>query len=274
MDGQEFEIRDCLCCWYDLLGYGAPFVNSKWDLRNSLCKANYSRIVRLGMQFTSSWSAKPLGTKLAFNDGFASTLDVNPINCETFQDALVFLEGIIKDFTALNCVDQRQGFPGVRGVITLGQRFSYDYCNSSYDILTQRTTSYHPVEFQMNTAFSKAFLMEESGSRAGITGSNLYIDIEVYNYLVKAARETGCQIPQIKTEGEELMIQVFYSGGWFADLHFEHTPIPYKENPNYNNRGIETTLYRFKYFHSIIDDWAKEEAFQQARVYSMLESEG
>ena len=272
MEDQNIEIRECLCCWYDLLGYGTPFVNSKWDLHNDECRKNYSRIERLRLQFTSSWSVKPLGTKLAFNDGFASTIDINPITPETFHDALLFLEGIITDYGSLNSEDKREGFPGARGIITLGQRFSYDCCNSSYDLLSNRTTSYHPVEFQMNTAFSKAFLMEESGSRAGITGSNLYIDIEVFHYIAKAAREIGCQTPQIKTVGDELMVKIFAPGGWFADLEFECVPILYKESLEYKNRGIETMLYRFKHMHSIIDDWSKEVAYQEARPYSIMDS--
>lgn len=273
MEDENFEIRECICCWYDLLGYGSPFIRAKWNLHNSECRKNYYRIERLGLLFTGSWAVKSLGTKLALNDGCSSTIDVSPITPESFQDALLFLEGIITDYNSLNCVDQRQGFPGARGIITLGQRFSYDCSNSSYDHMTKRTTSYYPVEFQMNTAFSKAYLIEESGSRAGIKGSNLYIDIEVYNYIIKAAHEIGCQAPQIKTEGDDLIVKVFGPNGWFADLRFERVPIVYKDSPDYNNRGIETMLYRFKHIHSLIDDLAKEAAFQQARRYSMMENE-
>ena len=29
MENKDYEIKQCLCCWYDLLGYGSPFVKSK-----------------------------------------------------------------------------------------------------------------------------------------------------------------------------------------------------------------------------------------------------
>lgn len=273
MENMDYEIKNCLCCWYDLLGYGSPFVKSKWDLNNEACKSNFYRIEQLRLLFTTSLAAKPLGTRLTFNDGFASTIDVDPITSDSFYESLLFLEGAIQDFEAINRDDKRRNFPGARGIITLGQRFSYDCCNSSFDILSNRTTSYHPVEFQMNTAFSKAFLMEESGSRAGISGSNLYIDIEVYHHIVKAAHDIGCPAPNVKLEEDALVLEVYSPKGWFATLYFDRIPIMYGESNDYKNRGIETTLYRFKKMHSIIDDWAKEAANQQALRYSMMEDE-
>ena len=32
---ENIEIKDCLCCWCDLLGYGTPFVESGWELRDN-----------------------------------------------------------------------------------------------------------------------------------------------------------------------------------------------------------------------------------------------
>lgn len=273
MEDRDYEIKNCLCCWYDLLGYGAPFVNSKWDLNNIQCRDNFERIEKLRNLFTSSLAVKPLGTRLTFNDGFASTIDVDPITPDTYSDVLLFLEGALHNFEAINIEEQRRKFPGARGIITLGQRFSYDSCNSTYDLVSERTTSYHPVEFQMNTAFSKAFIMEETGSRAGISGNNLYIDIAVYQYFLKVSRELGCEEPKVKFEGDELVLDVFSVGSWFAELRFDATPIEYGESSAYKNRGIETKLYRFKKMHSIIDDLAKEAAYQQARRYAMMQDD-
>ncbi len=42
---------------------------------------------------------------------------------------------------------------------------------------------YSPKEFQMNTAFSKAYIIETAGTKAGLTGTNLYIDEEFLKYL-------------------------------------------------------------------------------------------
>lgn len=273
MKDKNYEIKNCLCCWYDLLGYGAPFVNSKWDLNNSLCRENFYRIEQLRLLFTTSMAVRPLGTRLTFNDGFASTIDVDPVTQDSYEQTLLFLEGALHDFESINIEDQRRNFPGVRRIITLGQRFSYDHCNSSFDLLSERTVSYHPVEFQMNTAFSKAFLMEESGSRAGIAGSHLYIDMDVYHHITRAAYQIGCKVPTIKIEDDVLVLEIFGPKGWFATLHFDRAPIIYGENSNYKNRGIETTLYKFKCMHSVIDDLANEAAYQQSLRYSLMEKE-
>lgn len=26
MENKDYEIKQCLCCWYDLLGYGSPMI--------------------------------------------------------------------------------------------------------------------------------------------------------------------------------------------------------------------------------------------------------
>ena len=37
------EIIPCLCSWFDLLGYGKPFVDSKWNLSDEKCYNNFQR---------------------------------------------------------------------------------------------------------------------------------------------------------------------------------------------------------------------------------------
>lgn len=270
---ENIEIIDCLCCWYDLLGYGTPFVKSGWDLHDERCRENFERIENLRMQFTSTWSAKQVGTKLAFNDGFASTIDITPLNDESYRDMLLFIEGIINDFDSLNGTDKRNGFPGARGILTIGHRFCYDSCSHAYDLMQKRTTAYHPKEFQMNTAFSKAFIMEESGSRANIKGSNLFIDTAIFEFLKNAAKIIKCEPPVFEEKSNSIVVKLFSSSGWFADIYLDPSAIEYHQSETYNNRGIETTLYRYKTIHSVIDEMASEAAYQQARRYSLMEDD-
>lgn len=270
---ENIEIRDSLCCWCDLLGYGAPFVESSWDLLNPRCKKNFERIERLRLLFTTTLSVKQVGTKLSFNDGFANTIDITPLNTESYMETLLFLEGVIQDFDSLNTTDKREGFPGARGVLTIGQRFSYDCCNHSFDLISERTTAYYPKDFQMNTAFSKAFIMEESGSRAEIKGSNLYIDNAVFDFLKSAAVKINCELPVFEEQGDDIVVKLFSSKGWFADIHLDSKPIIYGKSEKYDNRGIETILYRYKSIHSIIDEIASEAAYQQAYRYSLMEDD-
>ena len=38
------QIVDGICCWYDLLGYGTPFVNAKWDMWDEAARQSIDRI--------------------------------------------------------------------------------------------------------------------------------------------------------------------------------------------------------------------------------------
>lgn len=271
MDDEKIEIIDCICSWYDLLGYGAPFVEANWNLHDERCKINVDRIENLKMLFHSSWSVEPLGTRLAFNDGFSSTIDVDVSSSEHYKKLLYFLEGIVKDFNSINHYDKKNGFPGIRGIITYGQRFAYDSCSQSYDVFSEKTISYFPTEFQMNTAFSKAFIIEESGNRANITGDNLYFDIAVYKFLEQSAKAIGFRPPEVFEQENEFLVKIYDPNGWFADLCVGKNKVVFGKSDKYSNRGIETILYKYKSLHSKIDDYAKDIAYQQACRYSKIE---
>lgn len=225
------------------------------------------------MGFTSSWSAKPVGTKLAFNDGFASTIDFDFSSSDIYQNALLFLEGVVKDFESISFNDKEFGFPGIRGIITYGQRFSYDYCNTSFDLSSQRTIAYFPSAFQMNTAFSKAYIIEESGSRANLCGNSLFFDVETYKALMYAAKILNYPLPTIEDKGSSIVVKVYDKDGWFADLIIESSPYHYGKSEKYDSRGIETELYKYISLYSRIDEIASIGAYYQNHRYSTIDTE-
>jgi hypothetical protein len=158
------------------------------------------------------------------------------------------------------------GFPGVRGVLTCGDRFDYEYTNTAFDVVEKRTIAYHPREFQMNTAFSKAFIIEESGSKAGIKGANLYIDKELLIFFQNAFENSEKHSIQVKEIDDTLRIVVTFDNEWFA------TVIVDREAVIYENRGIDTKLYRLVGIESKLDDMAKDAARQQALRYALMEA--
>lgn len=262
----EISIKQCICCWYDLLGYGGPFIDSKWNLNDPRCKMNIQRIEAIKDCFFGILSTNSKATKLYFNDGAISNIDVD-IKCDkSLYSALFFLETIIRDFIAVNDVDKRMGFPGVRGVLTCGDRFDYEYTNTAFDVAEKRTIAYHPREFQMNTAFSKAFIIEESGSKAGIKGANLYIDKELLIFFQNAFEKNENHSIQVQEIDDTLRIVVTFDNEWFA------TVIVDREAVIYENRGIDTKLYRLAVIESKLDDMAKDAARQQALRYALMEA--
>ena len=266
-------ISDCICCWFDLLGYGKPFIDANWDLKKEGCKKNYERIRSIKSSFLGSFSVCKSGTKMVINDGFANTIDFDTASLSSYDDVLLFLEGAISDYTVINHTDKRNGFPGVRGVISSGHRFSYDQANMTIDLSTNRNVAYYPTEFQMNTAFSKANLMEGSGKRANLRGSNLFFDISILSLLKQASSSLGIATPKVTDCNERLLIQIYNKAGWFADIYVDSTAILYGKCNNYDNYGINTKLYKFIQMNSIVDDVSFEASLQQAVRLSKTEEE-
>lgn len=258
-------IIPCLCSWLDLLGYGTPFIDSNWNLSDEKCYNNFKRIEQVAHVFINGWAIYPVGVRLSINDGYACTIDIGE-DAREISDTYTFLEGALHDFLSISEIEKREGNPGVRGVITIGERFSHTWGNEAI-LASGKTVSYFPSEFQMNTSFSKATIMEESGSRAGIIGPYLYIDKEIYDYLLFVAEYFGFQEPSIEIVENNIIVHIFDSMGWFADITLDSQMV------KYSNRGIKTELYKFISKHSKIDDQAKEAAWQRMKMVSMMEAE-
>jgi hypothetical protein len=122
----------------------------------------------------------------------------------------------------------------------------------------------------MNTAFSKAFIMEGAGSEAGIVGSNLYIDIiflkelelvltsnkNAKNFLVDEGvehSETGCRKDRINELNVEFNVISYEEETFFIWEVIEciegQSEVLFKLwlDNNYvvfNNKGINTRLFK------------------------------
>ena len=87
------------------------------------------------------------------------------------------------------------------------------------------------------------------------------------------AKYLGFQEPSIEIVENNVIVHIFEPRGWFADVTLDSQVIKYQKSEKYNNRGIETELYRFISIHSKIDDMAKEAAWQRMKMVSMMEEE-
>lgn len=66
---------------------------------------------------------------------------------------------------------------------------------------------YNPKELQMNTAFSKAFLLENGGTKAGLPGNHFYIDKSVIEAIAKYAKRESYELVW-KEASDELFLFV------------------------------------------------------------------
>ena len=177
------KIVDNFCLWEDLLGFGAPLYKNNWNLENVEVENNLKRLEILQIDALLPNDIF-LDTIFTLNDGYVrcSNMPIDPLTM------LLWIRDTIVKFYRMNLSDKSYGYPGIRGVLSFGQRFVYTH-QSSHSMgefiqtteerkktLYQKNIVSAPLELQMNTAFSKAYIIEESGSSAGVKGPNLFID--------------------------------------------------------------------------------------------------
>lgn len=172
------------CTWIDLLGYGKPFYDSNWNLNSPGAIKNMKRVNDLKEFVTQIYS--PFGEMLfMLNDGFVRNFDIPANNVNIIIGWFIH---VLETFKSINEFDIKNGFYGARGVLSYGERFQYIDSNTvgrDEFILTseekkrlykEQKIIYTPGELQMNTAFSKAFIIEESGSKKGVRKNKINID--------------------------------------------------------------------------------------------------
>lgn len=186
-----------LCVWSDLLGFGTPFISNNWDLSDECWEKTADRLFRAQREFIAY--NPPPSKILVLNDGLGCVLSANDI---ALNSIAFFIMSSIRAHMAINLQESDRGLPGARSVMAFGSCIRYfprEFRLDDYVLpytrpnpnepsnLAKRTGNptfvFNPYEFQMNTAFSKAFLLDEAGSKYGITGHEFYIDQSFFEYV-------------------------------------------------------------------------------------------
>ena len=204
----EIKISECFCAWMDLLGYGQAFYNSNWNLTDSTAIANLQRIKYLENDFT--FIGNILYEKIfTLNDGVITNFDMTPGMHPNMLNT--WFENIIRKFYTMDGKDRAVGNPGVRGVLTYGQRAQYtdkELLGQDEWVMTspEKLKMYHenkvlfaPKELQMNTAFSKAYIIESGGSKKGVVKNELNITEEFLHKYVSLINQAGeIEVPGVE----------------------------------------------------------------------------
>lgn len=275
---KDIEIFETICLWADLLGYGRPFYESNWDLTSEMSRQNLKRIKFLEKMIKIV--PNPLIEKVLFlNDGMIRNVDI----CKqgSYVEMLImWLEYTIKQFWNINYLDKNNGNPGIRGVLTYGQRAQYtneitkksDVVKYKNNKVNEEIVLYSPNEFQMNTAFSKAYIIESSGSKCGISGPNLYVDEHFIDKFIQLLNESELQeLAKLYEDSVESYMAKFY--GNFQKTNdaleldikvsiegqvFDYMKVSFDNDAVcYNNEGanIKTNLYK------VVSLWTVENGF-------------
>lgn len=230
---EEPKVIDCFCAWCDLLGYGKIFKDAKWDLHDKSCYANFERIKNVKDLLQNPFTS---GKTLLLNDGVIKTFDVESDPAHDVTKIANFLIQFVKGFNEINEKDKIEDSYGIRGVFTYGQRYEYTENNFMSD--GREISIYFPKEFQMNTAFSKANIIEESGSKFGVKGAFLYFDSFALDVIKQIANKSDSHSVKEYKEDGYYCFSIIRITNPMITLKFEEDSIPY------NNEAIETTLYK------------------------------
>lgn len=185
-------LRRSFCIWSDLLGFGNAFAEANWLPDPEVWQ---QQAIRIGNAYRSSCQhIGSLGGSylLLLNDGIVRALPWSQ-SFGPFDLAFWLREAIFSHFHV--CRDEfAKNLPGLRTIISSGwiaehsfHEVTLDDCVLDYtrqkaglsalaEMAGNPILVSNPVQLQLNTAFSRSFLLDEAGSRAGISGAQVYMD--------------------------------------------------------------------------------------------------
>lgn len=196
----NITVQESLCAWIDLLGYGKAFYESDWNLYDERAVNNLYRIQAL-QDFVLQINNPFCETIFTLNDGVIYNFDFS----SSATSLMNWLIDIILKFDRIDSFDKANGYYGARGVVAYGHRARYNAYDSQgrgefiatseekKKEYNKKTIVYSPNELQMNTAFSKANIIEEGGSSKGLKHNKLHFDENVLRVLAEKINEIGSQ---------------------------------------------------------------------------------
>lgn len=201
------EVIPTLCAWSDLLGFSNCFAEKNWNLSEEdwvkVAKRLREMQIICQRNMCSSWE-----DSLVSNDAIIRNLDISKI--ASLTEISMWMRSLLYYYAGVNAHEKKQGLPGLRLVLAAGERvihnqevitredYVLNYTKPDPDGVSNLTRQYgdkvvmyNHKFMQMNTAFSKSYIIDSIGSNGGISGNRFFIDISVVDFLKKFAIEHG-----------------------------------------------------------------------------------
>ncbi len=259
------QTKECFCLWSDLLGFGNIFEQNNWELDDTDRRQIYNRLkaAHSAVLYYSSL----LERNLILNDGIAKVFHPRSkfIDKNNILSISLFLRSCVEFHLSICSSEQKHDLPGCRSVLAFGENIEYladeirldDYVynytkpkRSCISDIAKRVGNpiiiYNPKELQMNTAFSKAFLLEAGGSKSGLSGNRFYVDESVIKAVTRYSLDKG-YTPKWEETKDDLFLFIPYSNDNLQEVVMgfcfdNKTIIP--KGVRYN-----TKVYRLKRFY-------------------------
>ena len=228
-NAQDLEVFHSFCSFMDLGGYGKGLRACNWDLGRA---QQQGLIQDLAYFFRMGAHSIPSPTSeeriLVLNDAIARTVDPAPgIDMSAMTKYL-------RDLVVTHCqilYGLRDRDLGIRTVMSGGQRIQYapheeprKASRPDFEADLNRIfwnpgdqVVFNPFHFQMNTAFSRAFLIEGAGCRQGILPNRVYIDAG----WVDVWKEIFGRNPVTRSGARQGRLRFQFNGHPWLDLEYD-----------------------------------------------------
>lgn len=265
MTPPKMTIRDYFCLWSDLLGFGPMWMDDNWEPAQSHIKKIYDRLQQTHNVVLSFCDIRE--KNLILNDGVAKIvgMDDEIWGKMRLNDFAHLFRNWVHMHMTINGTEHAQGNPGLRTIVSFGLGVQYLADEIRMDDLVLNYTKpvgstisnlaqmcgnpvvlYNPVDLQMNTAFSKAYILDSIGSSQGLKGSCFFIEKSALNAIDKLAeRSNSAKIVEITDAGEKILYP--YSTDNPNSVYFGlelSNPIEI----NYHNMWTTTVFQVYKYY--------------------------
>ena len=235
----ELDVIPCISGWMDVCGFGSALERSSWNLielqKHGLLELLSSVYQRVGHPFLVGVEPMLSENVLVINDGVARTVDLGNIKYANGPNFIFYLRDLFLAHLDLLELTQKLGY-GIRTVIAGGERVQYsptiytgnsvlqhDEINiSEYGRkLLAKNFLYNPAEFQMNTAFAKAYSIDSLGSKSGININGCYVESSFWDLIEK--------IPDLKVIRQSLSNLVCFKDAPALEVYFTNCiSVPFK----------------------------------------------
>lgn len=191
----KLKTRHSFCMWSDLLGFGNIYAENNWALNSRQRRKVYDRLV--AAHSSVLYYSRPDERNLILNDGIAKVYmpDDSIFGKREISSIAIYFRFCIELHMTINQTEKAHGYPGCRSVMAFGDCIEFlaeeikfdDYVlnytkpkGQSISTIAQEngnpTVIYNPKELQMNTAFSKAYILESGKFDDNPVKNNMYID--------------------------------------------------------------------------------------------------
>lgn len=227
---KQLDVVPCIAAWMDVCGFGSALESSSWNLatlqKNDMLTMLSEVYERVAHPFLIAVEPMPYEIVLVINDGIARTVDLGKPEFADAGQFIFYLRDLFFAHSRLLVLTRSYGY-GIRTVLAGGDRVQYSpesftgnsvLHHSKENIseygrqLLEKNFVYNPLEFQLNTAFAKAYSLDALGSKHGFCVGGLYIESSFWD-VIKA-------IPRLRIDKGKSSVVIFYNDLPALELYY------------------------------------------------------